>query len=533
MYASSLRRTLLTLIGLVAASTASAGTISSWQGSGASNNWNAAGNWSTVLGSGTTYSLQFGGSTRTTNTNNIPSLTVDSISFLNTSGSTFIVNGSSVNSLLLTNSSTFTTAAASAVMTDSFNAAVTSSGTINFQLGQSHYLNFNPVAVTGTAFLVKSGAGTLNLGGSAARSFSGVRVDQGNVNLNTAAARNSLAGRTVNLAGANTFFALNSGASGTNTILFDVAANSNVGASAGAEVVFASGTLNNSVSTSTNVTLTLRGDNNALTQVVEGAIVDNNPGTVGVTIGGSNAWILNGINTYTGNTTVNAGARLLMNGQVNSSSNTTSSGYLGGSGTFGGAVSILSGTLSPGGTSTQNQTGVINDTIGNLTVGSLSLGPTALAAMTITGSTAGSFDQITVSGGSINYGGTLALTLSGSYVDDTSFNLFSGITNPIGDLNFITLSATGSPYVGLTFSNYGATNQDVRDEFGLTAGDWITDANSSMQRLKFSQSTGTLTVVPEPSTIVFAGIGMAMFGWSTWTRRRAKARRQLIEASIA
>ena len=30
-----------------------------------------------------------------------------------------------------------------------------------------------------------------------------------------------------------------------------------------------------------------------------------------------------------------------------------------------------------------------------------------------------------------------------------------------------------------------------------------------------------------------AGIGMAMFGWSNWTRRRAKARRQVIEAAIA
>jgi hypothetical protein len=39
--------------------------------------------------------------------------------------------------------------------------------------------------------------------------------------------------------------------------------------------------------------------------------------------------------------------------------------------------------------------------------------------------------------------------------------------------------------------------------------------------------------VPEPSTIVFAGIGIAMFGWSSWTRRRAQARRKMIEASIA
>ena len=73
----------------------------------------------------------------------------------------------------------------------------------------------------------------------------------------------------------------------------------------------------------------------------------------------------------------------------------------------------------------------------------------------------------------------------------------------------------------------------LQSYFNLQAGDWISTWNTDHQRLIFSQSTGTLTVVPEPSTIVFAGIGIAMFGWSTWTRRRAKARRQVIEASIA
>jgi hypothetical protein len=41
-------------------------------------------------------------------------------------------------------------------------------------------------------------------------------------------------------------------------------------------------------------------------------------------------------------------------------------------------------------------------------------------------------------------------------------------------------------------------------------------------------ATGTVTngqvvefvVVPEPDTIIFAGIGIAMAGWSIWKRRR-------------
>jgi hypothetical protein len=46
-------------------------------------------------------------------------------------------------------------------------------------------------------------------------------------------------------------------------------------------------------------------------------------------------------------------------------------------------------------------------------------------------------------------------------------------------------------------------------------------------------NAGVLYAVPEPSTMVFAGIGMVMFGWSTWTRRRSRARLEAIEASLA
>jgi hypothetical protein len=232
--------------------------------------------------------------------------------------------------------------------------------------------------------------------------------------------------------------------------------------------------------------------------------------------------VLKGINTYTGATTVASGGNLLMDGVVSGSSTTTSTGYLGGSGTFGGQVSILSGTLAPGGTSTSS---VITDSIGKLTVGSLSLGAPATTAMTITGSTSGLYDQL-LGSSTLNYGGTLALTMNtqASYDDFTTFNLFSGFTSTSGGLDGITLNAAGTDFAGLTFTQDGST------------GDWYTGwiANGGDgQQLKFSQSTGTLTVVPEPSTIVFAGIGLAMFGWSTWTRRRARARRQVIEAAIA
>ena len=73
----------------------------------------------------------------------------------------------------------------------------------------------------------------------------------------------------------------------------------------------------------------------------------------------------------------------------------------------------------------------------------------------------------------------------------------------------------------------------------IEAGVWQSDYLGNGQQFNFITTTGnsgvagTLYAVPEPSTIVFAGIGIAMFGWSTLTRRRAKARQQAIEAAIA
>jgi hypothetical protein len=383
--------------------------------------------------------------------------------------------------------------------------------------------------------IVKTGVGDLSLTGS--NSLTGLSVLNGLVTTYTSSF-SGIGNQVVIGSVGNSATLRISGVTGTSNAAFLVRGNSTIAPTVFANVTFSSGTFNVADPTVTGtsvLTFAGGGSGNSGTQTVNGTIQDNAAtGRVALTIGAAsttNVWVLKGINTYTGATTVNTGGKLLMDGVVSGSSTTTSSGYLGGTGTFGGAVSILSGTLSPGGTSTS---GGITDSIGTLTVGSLSLSSPATTLMTISGSTAGLYDQIAVSGGSINYGGTLGLTLSGSYVNNTSFNLFSGITNPSGNLNSINLSAGGSPYAGLTFSNYTNTSQLVRDEFSLSAGDWITDANpTTLQRLKFSQSTGTLTVVPEPSTIVFAGIGMAMFGWSTWTRRRANARRQVIEASIA
>ncbi|RLS47829.1 MAG: PEP-CTERM sorting domain-containing protein, partial [Planctomycetota bacterium] len=45
-------------------------------------------------------------------------------------------------------------------------------------------------------------------------------------------------------------------------------------------------------------------------------------------------------------------------------------------------------------------------------------------------------------------------------------------------------------------------------------------AGGQQQYLVFQAQSGNLVVVPEPSTIVFAGLGVAMSGWTMWKKRR-------------
>jgi autotransporter-associated beta strand protein len=555
MFSTALRRSLFTIVGIAAASTASAGTITTWSGTGANNNWSTNGNWTTTpTVSGTTYSLVYRGNpTRTTSANNLGgAVSVDSILFANTgatgSTSAFILSRSATTpALSLVNGATITTTAATTgTLSDTISSGLTFGGTATFNMGSNHNLTLSGT-LSGGGSLVKTGAGDLLLTGT--NDLAALSIEQGVVQVNATAFGTSL------LRGINDLVVDigSSGETGTfrtagvggvvtpvsTNMQFRLNGNANITPNSTSNINFNAANFNEAVAgVTTPVTLSLiggAGGSNG-TQNINGAIQDNSgTGKVNVTIGtanSQNAWVLNGINTYTGDTTVAAGGKLLMNGTIDAASTTTSYGYLGGSGTFGGAVIVSSGTLNPGGVSVG---GGIIDSLASLTVASLSLGSSATTQLTITGSTTDLYEQI-IGSSTLNYGGTLALTLTDnttSYDTGTVFNLFTGFTgSPTGNLSAVTLDAVGTDFDGIT-TFYQGTDGDWYTGWdglnGAVAAGWT----SGGQSLKFSQTTGTLTVVPEPSTIVFAGIGMAMFGWSTWTRRRAKSRRQAIEAAIA
>jgi autotransporter-associated beta strand protein len=233
------------------------------------------------------------------------------------------------------------------------------------------------------------------------------------------------------------------------------------------------------------------------TQVANGAVTTSIEssgviaGTGSVVVNGSASVYLNGVNTYTGSTTVE-------------------SGVLGGSGTIAGDVTVQSGAfLTPG--SAANTTGALG-------VGSLQLDSGATAAMAISGTGTGLYDQV-VALGNVNYGGNLAIDFTtASFANFDVWQLFSG-TSFSG--NFTSVTATGS-FGSLTFNDLGtgewqATGGSLGE--GQSLSFYVDDTHAIGDRYK----AGQLVLVPEPSTIVFAGIGLCVIGWQRLARRRRAA----------
>ena len=229
-------------------------------------------------------------------------------------------------------------------------------------------------------------------------------------------------------------------------------------------------------------------------------------GTGAVTKQGAGTLTFTGTSSYTGATRVDGGS-LFVNGQLgNTAVSVASGGLLGGSGTINGPLTVLAGgTLSPG-----NSPGILH-------VGSLQLNGSSTTLMEVTGTSTSLYDQI-VATNNIAYGGVLQLTISGSYANDTVFNLFqSGSAS--GSFSSLTMTGGSGPFAGLTFGAMGTGG------YGADAwvSNWTTPTAPDGQRLVFFQNNGTLVIVPEPSTYAMALAGLACGGWQMWRRRLLQA----------
>ena len=169
-------------------------------------------------------------------------------------------------------------------------------------------------------------------------------------------------------------------------------------------------------------------DNQAAGLVMGGVISD----ATGLTKQGSGVLDLQGTNTYTGTTTVAAGA-LLVDGTVGRRRGQLGA-TIGGEGTVG-SIATTAGTVSPGDSSTV--TGVLTDS------GALTLDSSSSFDVTINGTTAGTnYDQL-AAGGAINLAGA-------------SLNISTGSFNPVAGTKFtILLNTSGSAITG-TFGNVGS-----------------------------------------------------------------------------
>ncbi|WP_420104050.1 autotransporter outer membrane beta-barrel domain-containing protein [Bosea sp. (in: a-proteobacteria)] len=174
-------------------------------------------------------------------------------------------------------------------------------------------------------------------------------------------------------------------------------------------------------------TLTLTG------VIANGQTVGGGAESASLVKSGSGTLILNGVNTYTGATSVNAG-KLVVNGSIASSSGLTiaQGASLGGNGSV--PRLTVNGTIAPG-----NSVGVLRVN------GGLTLSSTAVTAIEIEGNAA---DRIEVTGSAI-LNGTLQLIAAGTpYSFSTPYTILT--TTGARGGTFATVTTTGSFGVGVT-----------------------------------------------------------------------------------
>lgn len=193
---------------------------------------------------------------------------------------------------------------------------------------------------------------------------------------------------------------------------------------------------------------------------------------------------------YAGATLVNAGT-LLINGSVGNGGITVASGAkLGGEITAGGTTTIQSGA-----------TLAVGNSAGLGTFASLSLSGLTEIEINAGADASGrgtTYDAINVtSEGGLTYGGTLKLVFAGTVTDTGAFDLFDFVGTTHNSFTDIVLFAGETNIGSLTFTG------------GVWGGTFDLGYGSGMQSFTFSESTGGMTVIPEPSTWALIGLGLA------------------------
>ena len=554
-----------------------------WTGSGTNDLWNTAANWSTTGSSGpavTGSNLVFSGQNRTTSTNNL-TLTTGSISFANTSPTStgFVLTGSNLS---LNPGARITT------------AALSGSGTVQEEIA-TNLLMGGALTLTATGGsgrahnLLISG----NISNGAAVSGNGVTIGSGSNSAQVILSGNNTNNGVYTVSTGAILTTLGTSALNNQSLVANGTVNVN-GSVLKVGPLSGTGTVTTTETSARDLDITMV----AVNSNFNGSITDGS-GTLSLIKNGTGNQTLNGANTYTGATTINAGGLTLgSNGSISGTSvvtinndgalnygrtgatsfdnvlngSGTSGSFnittdsvvgIGSSGSFGGTINTgsstatftgslgaatvnvgvggnLYGTGTVGNVNLDGSAGTVSaglaGAVGQLNVGSLTAATSAesnalVTRFDIVGSgsaaplapgVAGTDYDTIVGTGTVDYGAAgsnLVFDFSGStgdaYGNWTQFQLlnFSGYTNgtslDVGQLTTVGNATTGL-YDGLTFTTSGGN------------GIFVADAGNG-QTVEFYAATGVLMIVPEPSSIILAGLGVGLAGFRTWRNRRLKA----------
>jgi len=462
-------------------------------GAGSGNLWSTGDNWEggTPPAANATISLEFGATENLASTNDISNLGFGSgnsaaLTFTSNAGA-YVLGGQQIRK--------------AALIIESGSAGITLNMPLNMNSGNARIFRTLNTAVNtingvisgeSTAHWVqKEGAGTLVL--TADNTYSGpteigegtLRVSKiGNAsvagNLGTNAViqigRLTTSG-TLDYIGTgetiNRQIQIGSGSGGANTGSGTILSNGS-GALQFSNVFF---NVQNTSATSLTRTLTL-GGTNLLANTISG-VIRNNDATRLISLIKSDAgqWILEGDNTYTGTTTINAGT-LIINGNQSTATGavTVAAGAtLGGSGTIGGAT-VINGILSPG--NSIDTLSINNNVTWNFNTDSEWVFELGTAGSSIL--SPGTSDRLAITGNFIKGSGT-----------EFTFD-FAGTGNA-GWYQLISWTGTGDSF-------------EVTDFYATNLG-------NSMTGTFFLESNGlflSLSAIPEPSTGVLSALGLGL-----------------------
>jgi autotransporter-associated beta strand protein len=442
--------------------------------------------------------LTFDSGTMTATTVNLGHVTTTGGTAAGT-GAVGVLNiGSATN---LVNSATITTLDIAKQATN--NAFTTASGTVNIA-GTNTVVNLTNVTVASTSNTGAAATGLLNISGGATTVTNGITLAGRSGTPGTVNGTLNVTGGSLTAGGNIT--TTGSGGTATSSLTLDGGT-----LDLGGFAIGGSGQLISTLGFNSGTLRNVGGINNG----------------VGLTKSTAGTLVLAGVNTYSGGTRIDAG-KLVADGSVDGNVTVASGASLGGSGSFSGALSG-DGQIGPG-----NSPGI-------LTVDSLQ--PTSATSFAFEFTGTGSPNWANAAG-SIN--DVLRLTnatspFASSLADTNVVNVYLGMTSLSVNDTFLggfftdkstsfesSISAATYNYFVVgdgsgTAATYGGQNYYSLDTWaagnvlGYTGVAVSTVAVPTAGFASGNVSNGQVTqfvIVPEPATIVFAGIGIALAAWS-------------------